>query len=128
MATRARVPFSSTDLARAARILVLRSRREATGLFAGNYGSAFRGSGLEFDESRPYVPGDDIRSIDWNATARNQQPFVKRFREERDQTLLFALDVSASMRFGTTGRTKAASDDPFAHRVEQCGQAVLAVK
>jgi uncharacterized protein (DUF58 family) len=107
LATRSRVPFSSTDLARAARILVLRSRREATGLFAGNYVSAFRGSGREFDESRPYVPGDDIRSIDWNATARNQQPFVKRFREERDQTLLFALDVSGSMRFGTTGSSKA---------------------
>jgi uncharacterized protein (DUF58 family) len=114
MATRSRVPFSSTDLARAARILVLRSRREATGLFAGNYVSAFRGSGREFDESRPYVPGDDIRSMDWNATARNQQPFVKRFREERDQTLLFALDVSGSMRFGTTGRSKA---DTAAHTI-----------
>ena len=103
------IEVSSHDLARAARLLVIRSQREATGLFAGNYVSAFRGSGLEFEESRPYVPGDDIRTLDWNATARAGQPFVKRFREERNQTLLFGLDVSASMRFGTTGHAKAAT-------------------
>jgi uncharacterized protein (DUF58 family) len=99
----------SEDLARAARLLAVRSRREASGLFAGNYASAFRGSGLEFEESRPYVAGDDVRSIDWIATARIGQPFVKRFREERNQTLLFALDTSASMRFGSGGPTKAAT-------------------
>jgi uncharacterized protein (DUF58 family) len=102
-------PVSSEALARAARLLLVRSRCEATGLFAGNYTSAFRGGGLEFDESRPYVPGDDVRNIDWNATARSAEPFVKLFREERNQTLLFALDVSASMRFGSTGTTKAAT-------------------
>lgn len=99
--------LSSAEMARAARLLVVRSRREATGLFAGNYVSAFRGSGLEFEESRPYVAGDDVRTLDWNATARGGQPFVKRFREERNQTLLFGLDVSASMRFGSGGRPKA---------------------
>lgn len=104
-----RIELSSEELLRSARILTVRSRREATGLFAGNYRSAFRGGGLEFEESRPYVPGDDVRSIDWNATARNDELFVKRFREERDQTLLFALDVSASMRFGGAGRAKAAT-------------------
>ncbi len=103
------IEVASRDLARAARLLVIRSQREATGLFAGNYVSAFRGSGLEFEESRPYVPGDDIRTLDWNATARIGQPFVKRFREERNQTVLFGLDVSASMRFGTSGLTKAAT-------------------
>jgi uncharacterized protein (DUF58 family) len=97
----------SEDLARAARLLVVRSRREASGFFAGNYASAFRGSGLEFEESRPYAPGDDVRSIDWNATARHGQTYVKRFREERDQTLIFALDCSASMRFGSGARSKA---------------------
>ncbi len=107
--TREYVPVSTEDLSRAARLLVVRSRREATGLFAGNYVSAFRGGGLEFDESRPYVPGDDVRSIDWNATARNGEPYVKRFREERDRTLLLALDVSASMRFGSAGRAMAAT-------------------
>jgi uncharacterized protein (DUF58 family) len=95
------------DLSRAARLLVVRSRREATGLFAGNYTSAFRGGGLEFEESRPYVPGDDVRTIDWNATARHGETYVKRFREERDQTLLFAVDCSASMRFGSHALSKA---------------------
>jgi len=103
------IEISSSDLARAARLLVIRSHREATGLFAGNYVSAIRGSGLEFEESRPYVPGDDVRTLDWNATARGGQPFVKRFREERNRTVLFGLDVSASMRFGTSGHAKAAT-------------------
>jgi len=100
---------TSEDLARAARLLSLRSRREATGLFAGNYASAFRGGGLEFEESRPYVVGDDVRALDWVATARTGEPFVKRFREERNQTLYFALDTSASMAFGTRGPSKAAT-------------------
>ena len=100
---------SSGDLARAARILAVRSRREATGLFAGSYASAFRGGGVEFEESRPYVAGDDVRNLDWNAFARTGELFVKRFREERDEMVLLALDVSASMNFGTTGRNKAAT-------------------
>jgi uncharacterized protein (DUF58 family) len=98
---------STRELLRAARLLVVRSRRQATGLFAGNYASAFRGGGLEFDESRPYVPGDDVRSIDWNATARHGETYVKQFREERDQTLVFALDASASMRGGSAGASLA---------------------
>jgi uncharacterized protein (DUF58 family) len=100
---------SAAEIARAARILALRTRREASGSFAGSYVSAFRGGGLEFDESRPYVPGDDVRTIDWNALARTGEPFVKRYREERDQLLLLALDVSASMRFGALGGSKAQS-------------------
>ena len=104
-----RPPVSADDLARAARLLAVRSRREATGLFAGNYASAIRGGGLEFEESRPYAPGDDVACIDWNATARTGDLFVKRFREERNQTLLFALDTSGSMGFGTTGRSKAST-------------------
>ncbi len=99
--------IKSKDLDRAARRLAVRSRREATGLFAGNYASAFRGGGLEFEESRPYVPGDDVRSIDQVATARTGEPFIKRFREERNHTLIFALDTSASMRFGRHGHSKA---------------------
>lgn len=103
------VGLSSLELARAARLLAVRCHREATGLFAGNYASAFRGGGLEFEESRPYVAGDDVRTIDWIATARSGEPFVKRFREERNQTLLFGLDVSASMRFGSAGSSKAST-------------------
>jgi uncharacterized protein (DUF58 family) len=101
--------LAQAELSRAARVLVLRSRREATGLFAGNYRSAFRGGGLEYEESRPYAPGDDVRSLDASATARTGIPFVKIFREERDRSLLLALDVSGSMGFGTAGAGKAAT-------------------
>ena len=109
METPRTVEIANADLVRAARILAIRSRRETTGLFAGGYVSAFRGGGIEFEESRPYVPGDDVRSIDWNATARRGEPYVKRFREERDRTVLLALDVSASMRFGSAGRAMAST-------------------
>jgi uncharacterized protein (DUF58 family) len=95
------------ELARAARLLAARARREAVGAFAGAWASAFRGGGIEFEEFRPYEPGDDPRSIDWNASARTGELHVKRFREERDRTLLLVLDVSASMAFGSGARSKA---------------------
>jgi uncharacterized protein (DUF58 family) len=103
-------PFApaAAELARAVRILQVRSRREVAGALAGGYRSAFRGGGVEFEESRPYAPGDDVRTIDWNAFARTGVAHVKRYREERDQTLLLLLDVSASMGFGTAGPSKAA--------------------
>ena len=75
-------------------------------MFAGSYRSAFRGKGLEFAEVREYVPGDDVRSIDWNVTARHGHPFVKRFDEERELTVVIALDLSGSLRFGSGPRTK----------------------
>jgi len=106
---RAGAAAAAAERARAARLLAVRGRREATGIFAGSYATAFRGSGLEFEESRPYAPGDDVSTFDWNATARTGAPFVKRFRAERNQTLWLALDVSASMRFGTRGATKLAA-------------------
>ena len=106
---RLRLGIPTEELARAARLLVVRSRRESAGLFTGNYASAFRGGGLEFEESRPYQAGDDVRSIDWNATARHRTTYVKHFREERDQSLLFVLDASASMRAGQPVRSKAAT-------------------
>jgi uncharacterized protein (DUF58 family) len=99
---------SAAELERAARILAVRSRREVSSAFAGGYRSAFRGGGVEFEESRPYAPGDDVRHFDWNALARTGSPYVKRFREERDQTVVLALDVSRSMAFASGGRTKAA--------------------
>lgn len=102
------VPGSAAAVARAARVLWVRSRREATSWLVGGYASAFRGGGVEFEELRPYAPGDDVRSIDWNATARSGEPWVKRFREERAHTVLVLLDVSASMAFGTCGRSKLA--------------------
>ena len=77
------------------------SNRIANDVFSGQYKSAFRGQGIEFDEVREYQEGDDVRNIDWNVTARSGKPFVKRFSEERERSLLFMLDVSASNLFGS---------------------------
>jgi len=74
---------------------------------SGEYHSVFKGHGIEFDEVREYIPGDDIRSIDWNVTARMGVPFVKRFCEERELTILFLVDVSGSQSFGSNQRAKA---------------------
>jgi len=73
---------------------------------AGDYHSVFKGQGVEFDEVRPYVPGDDVRSIDWNVTARTGEPHVKRFSEERELTVIFLVDVSGSQIFGSGSRSK----------------------
>lgn len=74
--------------------------------FAGQYESVFKGRGMQFDEVREYMPGDDIRTIDWNVTARTGRPHIKRFVEEREMTVLFAVDLSASGNFGTIQKTK----------------------
>ena len=74
---------------------------------SGDYHSTFKGQGVEFDEVRPYVPGDDVRTIDWNVTARTGQPFIKRFSEERELTVLFLVDVSGSQTYGSVARSKA---------------------
>src|SRR3954464_15703243 len=73
----------------------------------GDYHSVFKGSGLEFDDVRPYQYGDDIRTIDWNVSAKGHGTFVKTFREEKEQTIFFMLDVSASEDIGSPGKTKA---------------------
>lgn len=78
----------------------------ATEVLSGNYASAFKGQGMEFAEVREYIPGDDIRSIDWNVTARMSQPFIKKFQEERELTLMILLDVSASQNFTSTLKSK----------------------
>jgi len=72
----------------------------------GEYKSVFKGRGMEFDEVREYMPGDEVRTIDWNVTARTGKPFVKRFIEEREQALFFLVDMSASGSFGSGGKTK----------------------
>ncbi|MCI0404483.1 MAG: DUF58 domain-containing protein [candidate division Zixibacteria bacterium] len=82
------------------------SRRLVNEVFSGEYHSTFKGRGMEFEEVREYQPGDDIRLIDWNVTARTGAPFVKKFREERELTLVFLVDASASGRFGTAGKWK----------------------
>jgi uncharacterized protein (DUF58 family) len=88
------------------RQLELRSKRAVNEVFAGEYVSAFKGRGMEFSEVRSYQPGDDVRLIDWNVTARAGEPFVKRFIEERELTVLLVMDVSASASFGSIEREK----------------------
>ena len=73
---------------------------------AGDYHSTFKGQGVEFDEVRPYIAGDDVRSIDWNVTARTGTPYIKRFAEERELTIMFAVDVSGSQSYGSVRRSK----------------------
>lgn len=90
----------------AVRRLQIKTSLLATDIFAGEYRSAFRGCGIEFNEVREYQPGDDIRSIDWNVTARLGRPFIKRFIEEREIKLILVLDRSPSMEFGTIKSTK----------------------
>ena len=82
------------------------ANRAVNDLFAGQYKSVFRGRGMEFDEVREYQPGDDIRTIDWNVTARTGNCFIKRFSEERELTVMFLVDVSASGAFGSTQQSK----------------------
>lgn len=75
-------------------------------VFAGRYSSLFKGRGVEFAEVREYLPGDDVRSIDWNVTARSGHPFVKKNAEERELTLMLVVDVSGSLEFGSAARSK----------------------
>ncbi len=82
------------------------SNRLVSERVAGEYHSVFKGQGMEFEEVRPYAPGDEIRQIDWNVTARAGEPFIKRFREEREQTVFFVADLSGSCQFGTRGTFK----------------------
>jgi len=89
------------------RRIEIRTRRLVQDLFQGEYHSVFKGRGMEFDEVRQYVPGDDVRAIDWNVTARQGSPFVKGFVEERELTVLFVVDLSGSTDFGLAERTKA---------------------
>ena len=84
----------------------IRSRRSVTDVFAGEYKSVFKGRGMEFLDVRPYFPGDDVRTIDWNVTARMGTPYVKKFAEERELTLIILLDASSSLDLGTRGRIK----------------------
>lgn len=95
----------SPELIKKADQIFIRSRHKVTDVFAGEFESAFRGRGIEFEEFREYVPGDDVRQIAWNVTARMDRPYVKVFREEREQTIFFLVDLSGSQDFGRT-RTK----------------------
>lgn len=93
-------------LARRAEELELAMRRRVEGTLVGRYRSVFRGRGIDLDQVREYVPGDDVRCIDWNVTARTGRPFVKQHVEERQRTLLLVVDASASTELGSAGRDK----------------------
>ncbi|MFH1768521.1 MAG: DUF58 domain-containing protein [Candidatus Omnitrophota bacterium] len=88
------------------RRIQITTSRMVSDVFAGQYQSVFKGRGMEFDEVRQYYPGDDIRSIDWNVTARTGEPYVKKFVEERELTVIFLLDLSRSSFFATENKLK----------------------
>jgi uncharacterized protein (DUF58 family) len=93
--------ISPAELSRRVRGLELRARKNVSHLAEGAYRSAFKGHGVEFQEIREYAPGDEVRTIDWNVTARHGRAYVKRFAAEREQTILLVVDGSASTQFGT---------------------------
>lgn len=94
------------EVMRQVKLLELRTRGLVNSLFSGEYRSVFKGQGMEFSEVREYQAGDEVRSIDWNVTARMRRPYVKRYIEERELTVMLAVDLSGSERFGTRRRFK----------------------
>ncbi len=95
------------EVLRQVKLIELRTRGLVNTLFSGEYQSVFKGQGMEFSEVREYAPGDEYRMIDWNVSARMGHPYVKKYAEERELTVLFAVDLSGSEQFGTRGRFKA---------------------
>lgn len=102
------MPMLPSELYSQVKRLEIETNRILNSTFAGEYNSAFKGTGVEFEEVRPYMEGDDVRFIDWNVTAKSNQPFVKIFREERELSIFLIIDRSASMVFGSTTETKQA--------------------
>ena len=98
--------IAPAEVLRQVRRIEVRTRRLVDSRFAGEYRSLFKGQGMEFAEVREYQPGDEVRSIDWNVSARMGRPFVKRYVEERELTIMLAVDLSGSSRFGTRARFK----------------------
>lgn len=96
----------SSELISKIRQIQIYTSRMVDASFAGQYESVFKGRGMEFDEVREYIPGDEVRSIDWNVTARTGKAHVKRFVEEREMTVIFLVDLSASGDFGTVNKAK----------------------
>lgn len=88
------------------RQIQIRTTHMVSDVFAGQYHSVFKGQGMEFNEVREYVPGDEIRSIDWNVTARMGHPYIKKFVEERELTIMLVVDISGSQHFGSTAQFK----------------------
>jgi uncharacterized protein (DUF58 family) len=98
--------METAELLRRVRRIEIKTRALTDNIFAGEYHSAFKGRGMSFAEVREYQPGDDVRDIDWNVTARMNRPYIKVFEEERELTLMLLVDLSASQGFGTRGRSQ----------------------
>lgn len=98
--------MDTAEILKKVRQIEIRTGRLVSETFAGEYLSTFKGQGIEFSEVREYTPGDDVRSIDWNVTARTGTPYIKQFNEERELTLLIACDVSGSQYFGSADKLK----------------------
>jgi len=94
------------EIVKKIRVIEITTKRVVNDILAGEYESVFKGRGMEFDEVREYMPGDDIRTIDWNVTARTGKPYVKRYVEERELTVIFLVDLSASGGFGSIEKLK----------------------
>ena len=98
--------MDTAEILKKVRQIEIQTNKLVSETFAGEYLSAFKGQGIEFAEVREYTPGDDIRSIDWNVTARTGVPYIKKYNEERELTLMIACDVSGSQRFGSSNKLK----------------------
>lgn len=98
--------MTTTEIIKKVRQIEIRTKGLTNHIFSGEYHSAFKGRGMSFSEVREYAYGDDIRSIDWNVTARSNTPYIKVFEEERELTIMLLVDISASSLFGTTKQTK----------------------
>jgi len=99
-------PEFTREILRKVRQIEIRSNRLVSEVFAGSYHSAFKGQGIDFEEVREYQPGDEVRSIDWNVTAKTGIPFVKQYREERELTILLIVDISPSTSYGSVHHSK----------------------
>ncbi len=95
------MPLDTREILKKVRRIEIRTKRLVDDIISGEYHSSFKGQGMEFDEVREYLPGDDVRQIDWNVTARYGTPFIKKFAEERELTVIILMDSSGSNRFGT---------------------------
>jgi hypothetical protein len=114
--------MTERELLEAVRRVEIRTNRLVNDMMVGAYLSHFKGRGLDFEELRDYIPGDDVRDIDWNVTYRMGRPFVRRFREERELGVMLAVDVSASAAFGSSRRSKRefAAEIAAATRSDSC--------
>src|SRR5580765_8111346 len=98
--------METTELLKKVRKIEINTRGLSSHIFSGEYHSVFKGRGMAFSEVREYIPGDDVRLIDWNVSARFNHPYVKLFEEERELTVMLVVDVSASGEFGTVSQMK----------------------